>query len=369
MKLNDTMRQILALPQSATPASGGGKPRIAFIDLAKGLCIVMVVFFHARVLTNDTPLLGALRMPLYFFLSGMFFKTYGGMFALAWRKFNRILVPFLFFYVIGELWFMGIINVFAEPVAKTYHYDLLRPLLEGAPHNYPIWFLVCLFFSNLIFCIYKLIFRRETLVALAVAATGLSGVWMAQNGIEHPAWLPSACTAMPFFYLGYAVRRGPWLYETWRPRLSLPLGAVFLAAAVACEIAGHASRLSLSHNQIVGHPVWAYVTSAAMIAAVLFLCKGIRRLPVISYMGRFSVIVLGLHMLLMSPVRVMLRDGDALTCNWVSAIVSTLLCLVMIGVCRKYVPRLTAQADLLPDGTAARISRLFRLIRPYLPQR
>lgn len=61
------------------------KPRIEFIDLAKGVCILFVVLGHCSVGT-DGYIPGALRMPLYFILSGLFFKDYGGFSYLFEKK-------------------------------------------------------------------------------------------------------------------------------------------------------------------------------------------------------------------------------------------------------------------------------------------
>ena len=63
--------------------------RIEWIDTAKGICIFLVVINHlclySGVLSNGScslirvnDFLSSFRMPLYFFLSGLFFKTYGG---------------------------------------------------------------------------------------------------------------------------------------------------------------------------------------------------------------------------------------------------------------------------------------------------
>lgn len=52
------------------------KNRIEFIDLAKGICIILVVMYHCG-LGGLIPGDKLLRMPLYFVLSGLFFKDYG----------------------------------------------------------------------------------------------------------------------------------------------------------------------------------------------------------------------------------------------------------------------------------------------------
>ena len=51
--------------------------RIIFIDLAKGICITLVVLYHVfGDLSGDViNMMTLFRMPLYFVLSGLFFKS------------------------------------------------------------------------------------------------------------------------------------------------------------------------------------------------------------------------------------------------------------------------------------------------------
>ena len=83
------------------------KNRIEFVDLAKGFCICLVVFSHCcshyHLKTPIDLTCGAFRMPLYFFLSGLFFKTYEGFDGFLKRKINKLVIPFLFFYLIGSV--------------------------------------------------------------------------------------------------------------------------------------------------------------------------------------------------------------------------------------------------------------------------
>lgn len=77
------------------------KPRYAFIDLAKGICIILVVILHICGGTGIPKLdvaLSSFRMPLYFILSGIFFSRYSCFAEFIVKKVNRLLIPFLFFY-------------------------------------------------------------------------------------------------------------------------------------------------------------------------------------------------------------------------------------------------------------------------------
>ena len=76
--------------------------RIDFVDLTKGICIILVVMSHiggAFDQLDYNSMLSCFRMPLYFFISGIFFKSYEGLFGFVIRKINKLIIPFLFFYI------------------------------------------------------------------------------------------------------------------------------------------------------------------------------------------------------------------------------------------------------------------------------
>lgn len=85
----------------------GSGQRIDYIDLAKGFCIIFVVMNHVSdyykldLWIND--FITAFRMPLYYFLSGVFFKTYNGFSNFLKKKTNKLLIPFVFFYLVTSL--------------------------------------------------------------------------------------------------------------------------------------------------------------------------------------------------------------------------------------------------------------------------
>ena len=78
------------------------KQRIEYIDLAKGLCISLVVLYHIHCFETTTETaLQFFRMPLYYFLSGIFFKEYGGLAIFSIKKVNKLIIPFLFFFLVA----------------------------------------------------------------------------------------------------------------------------------------------------------------------------------------------------------------------------------------------------------------------------
>ena len=77
---------------------GNQSRRIDFVDLTKGVCIILVVMAHvggAFEQLDTNSMLSCFRMPLYFFISGVFFKSYEGLLGFILRKINKLIIPFL----------------------------------------------------------------------------------------------------------------------------------------------------------------------------------------------------------------------------------------------------------------------------------
>ena len=84
------------------------KQRIVWIDTAKGICIILLVLYHSLIHTHADFLLSNTNleiffMPLYFALSGIFFKTYSSFSNFVIRKINKLNVPFFFFFILEKI--------------------------------------------------------------------------------------------------------------------------------------------------------------------------------------------------------------------------------------------------------------------------
>lgn len=73
--------------------------RVEYIDIAKGIGITLVVMGHndfALISPFAHKLIYSFHMPMFFFMSGMFFKPDIPFWMFARQRFNRVLRPFLF---------------------------------------------------------------------------------------------------------------------------------------------------------------------------------------------------------------------------------------------------------------------------------
>lgn len=318
--------------------------RIEFIDLAKGLCIFLVFYGHSNMAEFfDIPLIQSLRMPLYFFLSGLFFKYYDSLANLIEKKLNKLIVPFVFF------------SILAIPLIIIQHHglpvnQLLAPLISPrGGYNIVVWFLLCLFWCNMIFGILYHCFNSLNIQFLCVLGIGTIGCVLGSVKITLPLHITQAMIALPFFFAGYVTKRTPLLYKN--EKLDKWLWIVGLALVglswMVYYLFGNPAIYFLD-LEFKGNIILAYIISLSIVLGVLFLCKAIGWLPILSYMGRYSVIILGLHWLAIKTYSIVYSVLISKDFNIPLRFVICLFCCwIAIPIFRKLFPAFTAQKDLI----------------------
>ena len=331
------------------------KPRIEYIDLAKGICITLVVCFHLTLFYNTSlpfdNFFKAFRMPLYFFLSGCFFKAYEGFGGFIKRKINKLLIPFIFFYVVCSFL---IPNILAHSGVNMRYLPMSQMWSALLDEYYPsgqIWFLLCLFEINIFFYVIYLFagtFEKRTLVIVLISLMfGICGILLSLKGIDLPANLDSAMSALPFFAVGYVIFRHTDLLKPNRFDRYLPwmvIGA-FALVYIICP------NVSFLENHFYGHS-WctAYPFGTLGVLGVIWLSKLLKKLPVISYYGRYSIIILVTHGTVLHFFAAILnRFGLSLTTELLLNLLLTMASyLVIIPFMRRFMPHVTAQKDVIP---------------------
>lgn len=318
--------------------------RIDFIDLAKGVCIFLVVVGHSGA-PIAIPGFEIVRMPLYFILSGLFFKTYNGSLSFLIKKTNKILIPFLFFYLIGNIAFYTI-KFFAPQYLITAANGIFDLFNNRQFFNGPIWFLLCLFWCNIYFCQIFFLFKNDIARIITVIFLGTFGWWLGYKDYFVPLFLDVAMTSLPFFTFGYYLKKSNILYPNKYDKYNLLISFSFWGVSFLLTNVTH-YRLSLHYNGVNG---WStYFIAIASVMSILFLCKRIKRLPILSYIGRYSIILLCVHHMIYRPVTVILRitNIDWLNNIYVIAGITLLLSTLCIPLCIRFIPHFVAQKDLI----------------------
>ena len=98
------------------------KPRLKWVDTAKGICILLVILYHTTEHIMDMSpairdMLRATRMPLYYTIAGLFVSIKSPQLFLN-KKINRLIIPFCFFILLGNL--VGYIKSVIDKTDFTY---------------------------------------------------------------------------------------------------------------------------------------------------------------------------------------------------------------------------------------------------------
>lgn len=325
--------------------------RIEFIDLAKGVCILLVILVHCGI-NAALPCFNSIRMPLYFALSGMFFKTYGGFSIFAKKKTNKLLIPFAFFYLLGYAIYYTIGLVSPQTLDAIASNGIFDVFTQNQFFNGPIWFLLSLFWTNLIFYAVCKVSKRNIVQLVIVFVIGTVGCYLGKLNIFVPCMIIPAMTAMPIFYFGYTLMTyGEWIlhpqkYDKYNVFIALTL---YVSAAIIDYAANH-PLIALHSNSVYGSPIGFYVIAALGILAILFLCKAIGRLPFVSYFGRYSIIPLCVHHLINRPLNVICLHFGIPHQAYVTAALTVLLCWACIPFCIRFLPHVTAQKDVIKSS-------------------
>ena len=335
--------------------------RIQYLDFAKGLCITLVVLSHVFIQQHDTPqvvnTLAVFLLPLFFFLSGLFFKEYENFGGFLIRKVNKVLIPFAFFYLVTSFALPNILHhLFGFTVSAKQSLGiggLWAFITEEQFANNPIWFLWALFLVNIYFYVLLVLTKRLTsnptyeavILTIVSFAIGFSGVVYFSNHCNLPGFADSAMSAMPFFVMGYLFNKHTDILTPNRLDKYLPV-IIILCFGITFYVGGRSGYMS---NRFRLHPILVYVCGMAGTVGTIFLAKLIRDLPFVTYWGRYSLMILCTHDLLLNVFMPLSRKVDLpqpIMAFIVLAVV--MFCYqLLIPLMKKYLPYVTGLKDVI----------------------
>ena len=333
------------------------RQRIAYIDFMKCLCIMLIVMYHIDheffnyLAPHLNDALQAFRLPMYYFISGIFFKLYEGFADFTRRKVNNILVPFVFFIVLNfvmkcvEALLRHLIG--ADPIAVN-PVILVEPFfLRTWLWTTPLWFLLSLFWVNILFYALQRFIKPLWALLLVTIFLSVAGYVMAVNKIQLPFMMDTSLVALPYFVLGWGINRMGLLQPSrWDKWGLLALAIAFIPIYLFSDF------LNL-HYQVLPQYWKLYLFPFLAILTFFWACKLLPRVPLLCHYGRYSLIILGTHPLFFLHTRFVLihygfEPGVELTL--IVFAVTMLLELPTIWILKTYFPCFVAQKPFFKPG-------------------
>lgn len=190
--------------------------RIAFIDLAKCLCMFLVFMGHSGVQGLPRAIIYSFHVPLFILISGCFAHDDYSQFGILVKKnVKQLLIPYFFFYILTIPFGLVNIHIHGTPISPDYIWKPIVGMLWGVYHfigensyytNGPLWFLLSLFWCRLIFYINKI--HRYSLSGIIIGTLICLTIGSILIYLNINFWsLSQGLLLYPFFCIGYILNR------------------------------------------------------------------------------------------------------------------------------------------------------------------
>lgn len=313
----------------------------------------MVVMFHTGVIISDTPLISMLSMPFFFMLSGLFFKDYGGLKTIV-KKINQLIVPFLFFYTISYLIYVGVTLAAGADISLSYFSFVYSKEIV----NVALWFLLALFWANISFLIIFKISKNLYILGILSIFISAIGIYLFSNSDKQlPLFIDSGLCVLPFFYLGYLLKSTDILYPNRLDRYAPLIIIGLLLMAFGCFLFGDSPNIGFGSVSIFGNPFLFFLSAASIVMAFILICKKIGVVKGVRYIGRYSLIILSVHITITSVISLSAKQFYISIPPLLLFIPTIALSILMIPILTKLFPKFTAQKDLISTDILDRVKK------------
>ena len=280
--------------------------RVKWVDYAKAGSILLVVMGHAGFPESVRSVIYVFHIPLFFFLSGLFFsfEKYPEYKTFLKNRFLQLVVPYLFFNIITYLFWLTVGRQFGKDA--LFDLDPLKPLLgilygnatgHFLEHNVPLWFLACLFITeNLYFLVFRKLNRKFQFFVLILAALVGYFDYKYNHSLRFPWGMNIAVVMLVFYGTGSLLRF--WFLAEAKSKLIL-FSETVISAVVVLLVAQWNGKIEVSAHEY-GHYLYFLVGAFAGILFAVSLSKLIDQaglnLNFLQFIGKNTLIVLALHL-------------------------------------------------------------------------
>ena len=283
------------------------KKRIEWIDVAKGVGILLVVFEHVLMAytrragnssiihTLPVRIIVGFYMPLFFFLSGIFIKSVlKHSFKKAFNlKFRRLMVPYFVWGIISVIFFA--IYTHSSPVLRIIELPI-RPI-------FVLWFVYTLFLISLLFYILEKFCGRNEIILISLVMYVIGKIFSLENDVAIDSGEKVIVGVLQYFvfvYLGYLMKE--FLIKMNKKVVIVAAAFVSILLLIVLNI--------IKFKEIYLSVFAGFLIAILGIVFVCMMCKLVTSFPVIerpfSYMGKASMQIYLIHKLVVEATSIII---------------------------------------------------------------
>ena len=264
--------------------------RLDFLDYAKGIGILLVVLAHIYCFNSDinrgivTTWIYSFHMPLFFIISGMLLRYKNtklkkiSIFKIAYG----ILLPYILF---------SIITIIVKELLYGFSIKLLvwdsLYTITGLGLDV-LWFLPALFIGETFFLVLNRYIKNEYVKLGLITVIFIGATFITRENSVVLIVLARSIIALGFIAVGYYLYK---LIANKEIRIIYLIG-LLIVQVISAKINGFVDLNNLVFNNRLLYLINSIIGSIIIIN----LCKKIKRANILSYFGKNSIVVMGMHM-------------------------------------------------------------------------
>lgn len=260
------------------------KQRDLYVDVAKGIAMLLVVRIHSEVFGVLHAPYPIIAVPFFFFLSGFYDNTERPLKVWLPKAFKRLFLVGIIWMLISFLYisFLHYLKDRTIPI----NFSWQSPLIGGGV----VWFLFALFYAKCgTWLIGKTKFPSYVIMTLFVLLGG------AMSRYDLPLLLDEGIAAIPFYYFGkiaYPFINKQWKIVKWLAFIGVVCILLMQMPFFPYVLVPYASR------PILLYPCY-FVMTICSFMTLLFISKKLERQGWLSNFGAQSLGILVLHPLML----------------------------------------------------------------------
>ncbi|WP_347028973.1 acyltransferase family protein [Intestinibacter bartlettii] len=303
--------------------------RITYLDAAKGVAILLMMLDHIWGFNNPvSEWIYSFHMPIFFIISGILIKYTNAeqrnLSKIIISKLKGLLIPYLVFEF-GFVIIFGTLHKFDYNVLKWHAYDGL--LLN--PANGPLWFLICIFISEIVFISIKKYIKNPKIQYLIVSVIYVVPFFVHINNL-YVTILLRCCSTIGFIGIGYI----SCLLVFKKDYSIFVILTVAVVNVILSAINGKVNLYTLNYS----NPILYTICALLGLYSVIFLLKKMNS-KVLEFLGQNTLFLLGTHMIMRGVItRVLHIEASTYLGGIVILIIMCLILTPVIVFVNKYMP-------------------------------
>lgn len=272
------------------------KKRITWIDVLKGLGMILVMFAHASLPSEIRKYIYTFHLPLFFCITGFLFSTkkYDNVTQFLKAKFKSLLIPYFIFSLFNYVFYL-VFSRFANTVAE----NKLKPFLgifigirgtEWTMCNGTLWFVLTLFVCEvLLYFIIRLTKNNNRkIIAVLILFAIVGCLYNKYIGIKLVWNIDVALIAITFVGMGYVIKKLDILNKIDK----IIYFIIFMGLNL---IFGSLNTEVNMFYSTYGNYLYFYLAAITGTIGIVIICKKIKKSKILEFIGQNTFVYLAIH--------------------------------------------------------------------------